>query len=163
MQLKDAANWAEVISAVAIVVSLVYVGVQVTDNTAATRSATASHANTQFTDWYMHISDDAELMHVWFRGVREPQSLSREEFLRFVFLMHIIMLQYQNNYYLVQEGTLEQKVLNAITLTLTTIKGTPGFEKYWSLRKELFYPEYKQFIEDLMYHSHYSPSPTYAE
>ena len=163
MKLREAANWAEVVSAVAIVISLIYVGVQVDDNTAATRSATASHANTLFIEWYSHISDDPELMDVWFRGVREPETLNQQEFLRFVFLLHMIMLQYQNNYYLVQEGTLEKKVLDAITLTLTTIKGTPGFERYWSLRKGLFYPEYKQFIEQLMYNSEYSASPTYTE
>lgn len=163
MKLKDAANWAEVVSAIAIVLSLIYVGVQIDDNAAATRSSTASQANTQFIDWYSHISDDAELVDVWFRGVREPETLNRQEFLRFVFLLHMVMLQYQNNFYLVQEGTLERKVLNFITLTLTTIKGTPGFERYWSLRKELFYPEYKQFIEHLMYNSGYRASPTYVE
>jgi predicted RNA polymerase sigma factor len=44
MKLTAAANRAEVVSAVATVVSLIYTGGQVTANTAATRSATASHA-----------------------------------------------------------------------------------------------------------------------
>jgi hypothetical protein len=161
--LTDAANWAEVISAVAIVFSLVYVGIQVADNTSATRSASASHANTEFIDWYTHISSDPEIVDVWYRGVREPENLTDQEFLRFIFLVHIIMLQYQNNYYLVEEGTLEKKVLDSITLTLTTIKGSSGFDRYWNLRKQLFYPEYRAFIEELMYNSQHMPSPTYTK
>lgn len=51
---------------------------------------------------------------------------------------------------------------DSITLTLTTIKGTPGFELYWSLRRDLFYPEYKQFIEELMYQSQYEANPSYT-
>lgn len=144
-------------------VSLIYVGVQVSDNTSATRSDTASHANTEFVDWYAHVSSDPELIDVWYRGVREPETLTDQELLRFIFLLHMIMLQYQNNFYLVGEGTLEAKVLNAITQTLTTIKGTPGFDKYWVLRKQLFYPEYRAFVEDLMYHSQHKPSPTYTQ
>jgi hypothetical protein len=163
LKLSDAAKWAEVISAVAIVFSLVYVGIQVSDNTSATRSASASHANTEFIEWYKHVSADPEIVDVWYRGVRDPESLADQEFLRFIFLVHIIMLQFQNNYYLVEEGTLEKKVLDSITLTLTTIKGTSGFERYWNLRKELFYPEYRAFIEELMYNSQHNPSSIYAE
>jgi hypothetical protein len=103
------------------------------------------------------------LIDVWYRGVRETETLTEQELLRFIFLLHMIMLQYQDNFYLVEEGTLEAKVLNAITQTPTTIKGTPGFDSYWDLRKQLFYPEYRAFIEDLMYHSKYDASPTYTQ
>ena len=57
---------------------------------------------------------------------------------------------------------LEKKVLDSITLTLTTIKETPGFELYWSLRKKLVYPKYRQFIDALMYQSEYQASPSYT-
>ena len=42
MKLKDLALLAELASAVAVVISLVYVGVQVNDNTSAIRSAAAT-------------------------------------------------------------------------------------------------------------------------
>ena len=51
MKLSDAANWAEIVSALGLVISLVYVGIQVTDNTSAMRSETASNANTEFINW----------------------------------------------------------------------------------------------------------------
>ena len=76
MQLREAADWSEVVSAVAIIVSLIYVGVQVTDNTAATRTATASHASTEFIDWYEHISSDAETTSIWLRGAQRATSRS---------------------------------------------------------------------------------------
>ena len=163
MKLNDAANWAEIISAIAIVVSLIYVGVQVSDNTSATRSASASHANTEFIGWYEHLSSDPEIVDVWYRGVIEPENLTDQEFIRFIWLVHIVMLQFQNNYYLVEEGTLEKKVLDSIAITMTTIKGSAGFERYWGLRKKLFYPEYRMFIEDLMYNSQHKASPTYTQ
>lgn len=95
--------------------------------------------------------------------MREPESLTDQEFLRFVFLVHIVMLQFQNNYYLVEESTLEKKVLESVTITLTSIKGTAGFEKYWALRKQFFYPEYRTFIEELMSSSQHEPSSTYTQ
>jgi len=161
MRLSDAAKWAEIVSAVGLVISLVYVGVQVTDNTSATRSATASNASTEFIDWYTHVSSDPALMDVWLRGVTEPESLDDQEELRFIFLLHIVMLQFQNNYYLVEEGTLDPKMLDSINNTLAAIRGTPGFELYWPLRKDLLYPEYRAFVEKLMFRPGGQPNPSY--
>ena len=161
MKLSDAAHWAEIVSALGIVVSLIYVGIQVTDNTSAMRSETASNASTEFIDWYTHISSDPELMDVWLRGVTAPDTLDEQQSLRFVFLLHIIMLQFQNNDYLVEEGTLDAKMLSAINNTLATIRGTPGFEMYWSLRRELFNPEYQAFVERLMLETEGLPNRSY--
>ena len=94
MKLSEAANWAEIVSAVGLIVSLIYVGIQVTDNTSAMRSEMASNASTEFIDWYSHLSGDPELMDVWLRGVTDPETLDEQESLRFVFLVHIIMLQF---------------------------------------------------------------------
>lgn len=161
MKLSEAANWAEIVSALGLVISLIYVGIQVTDNTSAMRSETASNASTEFIDWYTHMSGDPKLMDVWLRGVTEPDSLDEQESLRFVFLLHIIMLQFQNNYYLVEEGTLDEKMLLAINNTLSTIRGTPGFAMYWSLRRDLFNPEYQAFVEQLMIETDGLPNPSY--
>ena len=161
MKLSEAANWAEIVSAIGLVISLIYVGIQVTDNTSAMRSETASNASTEIIDWYTHMSGDPELMDVWLRGVTEPDSLDEQESLRFVFLLHIIMLQFQNNYYLVEEGTLDEKMLLAINNTLSTIRGTPGFAMYWSLRRDLFNPEYQAFVEQLMFETDGPPNPSY--
>ena len=54
-------QWAEIVSAIAIVVSLIYVGIQLTDNTSATRSDTASHASAEFASWYALVATDEEL------------------------------------------------------------------------------------------------------
>ena len=161
MNLKNAASWSEIISALAIIISLIYVGIQVTDNTVATRTATATQANIQLIDFYKHLSESQEVVDIWYAGVREPESLTEQEFLRFTFLLHSVMLQFQNNFYLAQEGTLEKKILNTITLNMTLIKGTLGFEKYWKLRKKLFFPEFNMYIENLMFNSEHEANPVY--
>ena len=46
MKLQDMASVAEIMGGVAVVISLIYVGVQVNDSTSAIRSAAASDATT---------------------------------------------------------------------------------------------------------------------
>lgn len=161
MKLSEAASWAEIVSALGLVISLIYVGIQVTDNTSAIRSETASNASTEFINWYTHVSSDPDLVDVWLRGVTAPETLDEQQTLRFVFLLHIIMLQFQNNFYLVEERTLDEKMLSAINNTMATIRGTPGFAMYWSQRRELFFPEYQIFVERLMFEAEGPPNRSY--
>ena len=53
LKLTDIANIAEVISATAIIVSLIYVGVQVADSTRAVRSASANETSSAISTWYL--------------------------------------------------------------------------------------------------------------
>ena len=146
MKLNEAAQWAEIVSAIAIVVSLIYVGIQLTDNTSATRSDTASHASAEFASWYALVATDEELVDVFLTGVKQPEELTEVERLRFIFLLHFLLVQFQNNFYMVDQGTLDSDILDSITSTLTAIKGTPGWETYWGLRRNLFRQEFVQII-----------------
>ncbi len=71
------------------------------------------------------------------------------------------MSQFQNDYFLVEEGTLNEETLFAINNTLTTIRGTTGFDLYWSLRRDFFNPEYQAFVERLMCKSERPPNSSY--
>lgn len=163
MKLNEAAQWAEVVSAIAIVVSLIYVGMQLTDNTSATRSDTASHASSEFANWYALVAADEELVDVFLTGIKQPEELTEVERLRFILLVHFLLVQFQNKFYMVEQGTLDGDVLDSITSTLTTIKGTPGWEMYWGLRRNLFLEEFVQFIEGRMYESDYETSEIYLD
>jgi hypothetical protein len=61
MMLQDWSNLAQVIGALAVVISLAYVGVQIKRNTSAVRSATAQAIHNNYGDWYMNLMGDAEL------------------------------------------------------------------------------------------------------
>jgi hypothetical protein len=52
MSLQDWSNLAQVIGALAVVISLVYVGFQVKRNTGAVRSATSQAVHNNYADWY---------------------------------------------------------------------------------------------------------------
>ena len=75
-KLSDWASIAEIIGALAIVISLIYVGVQVNDSTRAVRSATASDAAALSMAWYLEVGSDAERSEVFFNGITNIESLS---------------------------------------------------------------------------------------
>ena len=144
------ASIAEVIGAVAIVVSLIYVGVQVKDSTRAVRSATANETSAALSTWYREIGTDPEAGRVFLDGMTNPELLSREELFRFIFLAHSVMLEFQAAFYLAQEGTLDPELQASITNTLLAVKDQPGMALYWEQRGNLFQPSFQTYFNALI-------------
>jgi hypothetical protein len=61
MDLGDLANFAQIIGALAVVVSLFYLAHQIRQNTNAIRSAAAQSVHEHFASWYRVFANDAEL------------------------------------------------------------------------------------------------------
>jgi hypothetical protein len=144
------ASIAEVIGAVAIVVSLIYVGVQVEDSTRAVRSATANETSAALSTWYREIGTDPEAGRVFLDGMTNPELLSREELFRFIFLAHSVMLEFQAAFYLAQERTLDPELQASITNTLLAVKDQPGMALYWEQRGDLFQPSFQTYFNALI-------------
>ena len=149
-KLADLANVAEVVGAVAIVVSLIYVGVQVNDSTRAVRSATATETSAAISAWYAAVGSDSEATRILLHTMNDPESVSREEALQFVYMIHGLMTQYQTAYYLSEEQTLDVQLRESLVNTITGVREQPGFLMYWGQRRDLFDPEFREFMDDLV-------------
>ena len=130
-------------------VSLIYVGVQVSDNSAAARSATANNALNSMMSWYLATGTSSEAVRVYRKAMNDPASLNGDENFQFIFLIHAIFLSFQNSFYLEQEGTLDETVRNSITASLMAVKDQPGFIHYWEQRKEIFTKDFRDYVEHL--------------
>lgn len=67
-KLGELANIAEIIGAFAVVVSLIYVGVQVSDSNRAVRSASVNDANVAVQNWYLTIGSDEQTSRVLYKA-----------------------------------------------------------------------------------------------
>src|SRR5438477_10652906 len=99
MTLNDLANIGQIVGALAVVVSLIYVALQIRQNTNAVRSATAQAVHEHFASWYYLLANDAELSQVAVNGLRDYFSLSETEKARFI-AMFMAFLSYSQNAFL---------------------------------------------------------------
>src|SRR5437762_11926871 len=84
MNLNDLANLGQIIGAVAVVISLFYVGHSIRQNTNAVRSGTAQTVHEHFAKWYHLVAADDELSQIVAKGLRDYGSLSETERVGFV-------------------------------------------------------------------------------
>ena len=76
MNLNDLANIGQIVGALAVVVSLIYVALQIRQNTNAIRSAAAQTVHEHFASWYRLVSADPDLSQIVVNGLRDYSSLS---------------------------------------------------------------------------------------
>lgn len=150
MNLSVIAQIAEIMAAVGVIVSLIFVGVQVRANTRATRSAAAHDAMSGMREFYMMLGANEQASKVWYRGMTDPAELSPEEMIQFFSAIHSALLAFQTSYTMTAERTLDPEIRDSVTSSLIAVKDLPGFEKYWSERREYFKTGFRDYVDDLM-------------
>ena len=150
MKLSDLASLAEIVGAVAVVVSLIYVGVQVNDSTSAIRSAAASDATTTMQSWYIEMGSNRQASDVWFNAMTSPEPLSARDEFQFMMSMHVAILGMQNSYLLSKEGTLDAEFREAVTTAIVAVKDLPGMRRYWTQRRGFFHTGFAEYVDGLL-------------
>jgi len=150
MKLKDVASLAEIVGGVAVIVSLIYVGVQVNDNTAAIRSTAASDATTTMQSWYSQMGSNRQASDIWFDAMTSPDPLPAHDEFQFMMSMHVAILGMQNSYLLAREGTLDAEFREAVTTAIVSVKHLPGMHRYWSQRRDFLHTGFAEYVDELL-------------
>ena len=140
----------EIVGAIAIVISLIFVGIQFTENTKITKSATAASTVATISSWYIEMGNNQQSSSLFLNFMADPESLTPEERFQVIINLHGLFLTFQNSYYLSQQGTLDSHIQTSITKAAVGVKDQPGFRLFWKLRRELFFPEFQKHIDEIV-------------
>ncbi len=149
-KLSELASIAEIIGAFAVVISLIYGGVQVNDSAAAVRSASANDANVAVQNWYLQIGSDQQTSELFYEALTSEEALSNQEEFQFLMMMHGIFLALQNSYLLAEEGTIDVELREGLSSVVLGVKDTPGMRRYWRQRKNYLHSAFADYIDQLL-------------
>lgn len=150
MKLSEWASVAEIIGAAAVIISLVYVGYQVNDNTSAIRSAAANDASVSMQAWYLEMGSNREASDLWFNAMTSPEPLPTHDEFQFMMMMHAVLLGMQNSYLLSKEGTIDAEFREGITTAIVAVKDLPGMGRYWRQRRDFFHSGFSEYVDELL-------------
>jgi hypothetical protein len=150
MNLQDFASVAEIMGGVAVVVSLIYVGLQLRDSTSAIRSGAASDATEAMQSWYLELGSNRQASDIWFNAMTSPEPLPTRDEFQFMMSMHTVILGMQNSYLLSKEGTLDAEFREAVTTALVAVKDLPGMDRYWRQRRGYFHTGFAEYVDSLL-------------
>ena len=150
-KLQEYALIAEIISALAIFVSLIYVGIQVSDSASAVRSASLNDANNAVQSWYQQLGSSQQTSENWYKALISESALPDEEEFQFLMMTHAAFVAFQNSYLLAAEGTIEDDLREAvITYSILGVKDLPGFHRYWRQRQGYLHRDFVTYVESML-------------
>ena len=85
----------EIVGALAVVISLIYLATQIRTSNGAVRQASMQEIQNQIAKWQQELFSSEELWNIWIKGNANDQSLSKEELGRFR-LMLLQLVQNKN-------------------------------------------------------------------
>lgn len=150
LKLAEFASVAEIVGAFAVVISLIYVGMQVNDSASAVRAASANDVNVALQSWYLQIGTNQQTSELFYRALTSEEALSNEEEFQYLMMLHGAFLAFQNSYLLAEEGTIDTELREAITAAIVGIKQLPGMRRYWRQRKSYLHSGFAAYVDQLI-------------
>jgi len=148
-KLSDWAAIAEVVGAVAIVVSLVYVATELRHNTEATKAATFQQMVALSSDNLMAIAQDADLASIYSRGVSDSDSLTNNEQFRFFLVIRLQWRGMEAAYFQWRHGVLGDSEWSGYEILMCKeLSALTGQQASWEYHRGSLSPEFVSFIED---------------
>jgi hypothetical protein len=149
MSLQRYALVAEIIGGVALVIGLLFVALELRQNTTAQR---VTATQTLVVDYENAIDNlaDADNACIYVLGINGLQNLSGIERYRFFVLwFHIFRAAEQLHYYSL-EGMIEPQIWRGFQRQLNEVSRLPGVREYWNIRRDWFSDDFQAFIDDLV-------------
>ena len=151
-------RWVEIIAAVGVIVSLLFVGFEIRQNTAVARGQARQELAALNQEWLLTMGQDAEFEALWNKAwgadprleQGEPVELTPAEARRAWFIMTMHLRRLENVYLQYREGLVDASALNSYGFANVAIFRLPQFDRYWYLENSRtgFDTEFVAFLEE---------------
>jgi hypothetical protein len=132
LSLSDLANLAEVVGAVAIVVSLIYVGQELKANTAAVQAASLQSITNSSAISLLAVAESGELAAIRVQGDADPTQLSETDRLRYILYQRQVWLHFQNVWTQWQLGVFDDQIWTGYMYVICSdLVGSSARKEWW--------------------------------
>jgi hypothetical protein len=147
MSLGELGDLGDFLGGIGVVVTLIYLAVQIRKNTRSVRAASLNSISTSISEFMDRVAEDPELTKLWFDGLSREVDLSETDNRRFALLLLSLMRRWENAFHQGRAGTLESAAWAGMREGLTTVFSSPGAQAWWIGARGLFSPEFVAFAE----------------
>jgi len=148
MTLSELGNLGEAIGGIAVLVSLVYLAIQIRQNTKATRASTLLGLTNAWQDYLLQAIQPS-MVDLLQNSARDPEGMSRSDLLRFFLLTRIIFRRFENDFLQFESGTFDtgswEGYRNAFVQDVLAL---PAFRAMWKQQRDSYAPGFVRFVDE---------------
>lgn len=138
----------EIIGALAVVVSLIYLAIQIrSQNSQAKLSALREMSKELRATTAMFATEN--ISGIFVRANKDYSCLEETESVQLIVLATNIFRAWENTFLEHRYGSLDKNVWLALSREYTQVMGIPSFKHIWSIRKQNYDPGFLEYVESV--------------
>jgi hypothetical protein len=149
MSLEQFSYLSQIIGAVAVVASLIFVGVQLRQNTKAILAQTSQAHAMGYQQIIAGISDNGEFARIWRIGLSDFRSLDADQAARFLAFTSTLFRFYESSQVQMLRGSLDAEHWHTIEQQVADLATQPGVQAWWTLRRHWHSARFRDWIDAL--------------
>ena len=150
MTIQDVGAIGELIAAVATVATLIYLAVQIRQNTATNRSNSAASQNQADLAIMILLAQDADASHIFFEGLSGNAALSDADLHRLDAMISAQLANCQQAWRFFNEGAIDEDQWLAQLAFLRWISQQPGFIPWWPIWRSTLPTAFQEIVDRAM-------------
>lgn len=147
MNIESMVNYADVIAGIAVIVSLIYLGIQIRRHTKSSQSQANQFAHESLVNFSAEIAKDPNFSVFAHKGLVAFDELTEDERFRFIMLMVSLFRRFENIFYQYQRGFLEKDLWEGYKQSMLLYFYTSGGQAFWIARGGHFSGLFQNYLD----------------
>lgn len=147
MTLAEISQISQMIGSASVVASLIFVGVQIHQNTKTTRASSHHAVSEALNRVNLLWARSGEVTSIWLLGVQDRGALTPEDRWRFDSMLRAYMHVCETMYIQASLGAGDSGILIAEESGIKSVFSSPGVEEWWEENPFGFAPEFRRYVE----------------
>lgn len=137
----------EFLGSVGVLISLVYLAVQIKKNTETERTSTYQSIVRDFGDMNQMMASLPDLTYLYVQALESFGGMEPAEKARISQVFYMTFRYFENMYYQHRKGYLEEEVWLGWKRLMLTYFARDGFQTWWHIRRDVFSEPFAKFLE----------------
>ncbi len=144
--ISELGSLGEFVGAIAVVCSLIYVGIQLRQNTAAIKITTAQAFTDTWNNYIRTLNVAPELAEIFYRGLTGTSKLNGAEITQFYSFLSQAFTTYQSFFIQRENGVVDEGYWNTYVHAIHDLMSCEGVQDYWSHRHHWYTKEFREYV-----------------
>ena len=149
MTIQELGSIGEFVAAVATVITLGYIALQIRQNTHAARINAELDIAKQQADWFSRMIAQPDLLRLWDSAAEDSASLSPDDKRRFLWVIAELFIMYEGHYHTYQKGYVSEDAWHTRMAVLRALLTNPVVKEWWDLRMGSLSAGFYDYLDSL--------------
>ena len=140
----------EILGAIAVLVTLIYLAKQIRQNTQEIRASRVEAMLKDQANYNQMLAENKDMARIYWAAVENVDALPEEEKLRWLHMCSVMMRNSEVAYFHFRQGDLPEELYLSRERWIRRYLGESGFRWWWRQYSDVLDPEFVRYVDDLL-------------